>query len=294
MTLPQPSDDAWVDPRIPAPPVADAPSIAVAPRDSRNGLVLALAIVCAVLLITTIGFGGVAAWLWFDRSAVAAPQPPPTPTSTSATAADEPQIVQGIEVSTVSDLVFGSFAMSKITPDDYVGLYATVTNEDPERAAELYFDVTAYAEDGSILDRGPTSVYILPGQVSMFQGVFSSDITDAVSIRVEQTMGEFAEPIMTGEVTTDKMLGGEGYVEATLVSTLSQVPEYPDVYIAGYVDGKLFGVCSDMPDIPSNAGFTSGCYLEAVSADSQAEFAEFTEFPKDAEFEAYLALDLPW
>lgn len=290
MTLPPPSDDAWVDPRIPAPPVAEAPPIPVTARESRNGPVLGLAIACAALLITTIGFGGAAAWLWLDRSAVAAPEPTPTPTAAAA-ADGEPQTVQGIEVSAVSDLEFGSFAMTQILPDDYVGIYATVTNHDSDQAAELYFDVTAYAEDGSILDRGPTSVYILPGQVSMFQGVFSSDISDAASIRIEQTMGEFVDPIMTGEVTTDTMLGGEGFVEATLTSTLSQVPEYPEVYIAGYVDGELFGVCSDMPDIPSNASFTAGCYLEAASAESPEEFRDF---PKDAEFEAYLALDIPW
>lgn len=172
-----------------------------------------------------------------------------------------------------------------------MSLYAPVTNKDSDQAAEMYFDVTAYAEDGRILDRGSASVYILPSQVSMFEGVFSSDITEATSIKVEQTMGELVDPIMTGEVTADSVRGGEGFVEATLTSTLSQVPEYPDLYIAGFVDGKLIGVCNDMPDIPVNAGFTAGCYLQAVSADSPKEY---TDFPKDAEFETYLALDIPW
>lgn len=288
MTLPP--DGPWIDPRIPAPVVPDPPTEPAPAKEPRNGLVLALAIACAVLLLTTIGFGGAAAWLWFDRSATAAPEPTATPTGT-AEASDEPQIVQGIEVSTASDLEFGSFALSEISPDDYVSLYATVTNKDSDQAAEMYFDVTAYAEDGRILDRGAASVYILPGQVSMFDGVFSSDITEATSIKVEQTMGELVDPIMTGEVTTDSLRGGDGFVEATLTSTLSQVPEYPELFIAGFVDGKLIGVCYDMPDIPANAGFTAGCYLEPASADSPQEY---TDFPKDAKFEAYLALDIPW
>src|SRR4051794_14995728 len=124
MTLPQPPDGPWIDPRIPILPTPEEPAPPVVKTSaSRNGLVLALAIACAVLLITTLGFGGAAAWLWFDRSAVAAPQPTPTPTGTETTAADAPQLVQGIEVSTASDLVFGSFAMSEIAPDDYVSLY---------------------------------------------------------------------------------------------------------------------------------------------------------------------------
>lgn len=291
MSTPQPPDGPWIDPRIPTPAVPEPPIEAAAPNASRSGMVLVLAIACAALLVTTIGFGGAAAWLWFDRSAAAAPEPTPTSTPTAATASGEPQIVQDIEVTAVSDLVFGSFAMSQIAPDDYVSLYATVTNEDPDMAAEIYFDVTAYAEDGSILDRNPTSVYILPGQVSMFQGLFSSDITEATTIEIEQTMGEFVAPIMTGEVVADSFRGGDGFVEATLTSTLSQVPEYPEVYIAGFVDGTLFGVCSDMPDIPANASFTADCYLDAASADSPEEFRDF---PKDAEFEAYLALDIPW
>lgn len=291
MTTPPPAGDPWVDPRIPAPRVPE-PSAAPTPeKDGRRGPVLALAITCAVLLLTTIGFGGAAAWLWFDRSVAAAPESTPTPTPTAKSDAAEPQLVQGIEVTVVSDLEFGAFAMSKLVPDDYVSLYSSVTNPDSDQAAEVFFDITAYAEDGSILDRSPESVYILPGQTTMFEGLFGTDITDATRLVVEQTTGEFTDPVMTGEVVVDDVRGGEGYVEVTATSTLSQVPEYAAIFIFGSLDGGIFGVCSTYPDVPAGGSFMAGCELEPVSADSPKTYSDF---PKGAEFGAFIALDIPW
>lgn len=254
----------------------------------QRRLVLALSIACAVLLVTSIGLGIATLRLWQERAGSPVSGPTPSPT-----AEESPQTVHGIELTTASDYTFGPFAMTNIVDDRFTILYATIENDDPDQAVAVYFDITAYGADGRIIDRGPSSQYLLPGQVSLFRGVFSADLSDAVLITVEQTMLDVEAPVMTGGVTLDSISGGDGgYVEGTLTSTLSAVPEYPELYFAAFVDDKLYAVCSDIPDIPANGTFTARCVLEPADAKDAPE--DFVEFPEDAVFEAYLSLEIPY
>ncbi|GAA5149394.1 hypothetical protein GCM10025768_12550 [Microbacterium pseudoresistens] len=257
---------------------------------------MGLAIACGVLLVTTIGLGVTAVSLAVGNPASTGGTATPTPTASDGSSGTNGRagIVHDIPISVHSDLEFGPFAMTEPDEDAYTLLYAVITNPDSTRAAEIYFDITAYDAEGRIIDRTPTSAYLLPDQQSVFEGILPPDLSDVVEFRVEQTIGEFEPPIMTGEITLDALKGSkEGLVEGTFTSSLDAVPEYPSLYIVGHIDGEIFAVCDAMPDIPAGGSFTSRCGL-VPAANGEQLVAPDDMLPDDAEFAAFLALDIPY
>ncbi len=247
------------------------------------------------MLVATIALG--ATTLSLLNASPADPSPTPKPTAEpSPSGKNAPQTVRGYEVTIHSDLAFGDLAMSDTVDGRYTLLVAPLSWEDESAGIDASFEITAYDSDGRIIDRTPTSTYVLPGQDGFFRGIFSEDLSDAVRITVEQTRAETGAPPMTGAITlthtetleksTDE--GRKVYVGGNLTSTLSVVPTHPDVFFAGYVDGELFGYCDDMPDIPAGGDFTAVCALTPVTRD---EHLLDGRLPKGAEFRVYLKLD---
>jgi len=256
-----------------------------------NRPLIALSIACAVLLLTTVGLGGTTAWLWLDRETAASAEPTPSPsTADSADPTNAPQSVRGYEVTVVSEVVFDDFAMTAPDSSGYTVLFATMTNESSIHVANHFFDLTAYREDGTIIERRSSGAYILPNQTTIFQGIFAEDISDAAAIRIEQSRTDWVEPALTGDITLDAARSGdEGYVEAEFTSGLSAAAEYSDIFIVGFVDGEVFAVCSDLEDVPaSGATFSAECYLEPAS---KGDLVDPGEIPDDATFGAYLKVD---
>lgn len=269
-----------------APPAATLP-----PRHRR--LMIALSLVCAVLLAATAVLGAATLWLSSAGSGAAptsTPAPEPTPTPGMA-AESKPLKVRDFEVTTVSDLSFSGFALTATDEQGFTALYAVIENDDPAQAAEAFFDISVYGPDDRLVGRTPSNTYLLPGQKSLFYGVIASDMAEVERIRIEQTRFEQEAPAVTGTIRMDSILGGdEGLVEGTFSSTLSAPTEYTEVFIAGFVDGELFAACTRDVDIPASGGtFTVRCRLEPASAD---ELMPISEFPADAVFDAYFALDL--
>ncbi|WP_309102015.1 hypothetical protein [Microbacterium sp.] len=265
--------------------------MATAATDRSRRLLITLAIACAVLLLTTVGFGATAAWLWLDRGTAASAEPTPSPSpGTSGEPTNAPQQVRGYEVTVVSEIVFGDFAMTAPDSNGYTILFATMTNESSNQVANHFFDITAYREDGTIIERRSTGAYILPNQTTLFQGIFAEDISDAAAIRIEQSRTEWVEPALTGDITLDAARSGEeGYIEGDFTSGLSAAAEYSDIFIVGFVEGEIFAVCSDLEDIPAAGGtFAAECYLEPAS---KGDLVDPGEIPEDATFAAYLSVD---
>lgn len=263
------------------------------PARQRNSAFIVLSIFCAILLATAVGFGAAALWLSnVAPTSAGTPSPDPTPT-VGGGAESKPQTVQGFDITTVSDLTFGAFALSATDEDGFTVIYAKIENDDPANAAEVYFDITAYGPDGRVVGRTPSNMYLLPGQRSLFYGIMASDMTKVDRIKIEQTNFDLAPPVVSGDLSVDTILGGEeGLVEATFTSAFSAPSEYAEVYIAGFVDEQLFAVCQDKADIPAGGGtFTVRCRLDAVSTDRSPQAID--EIPEDAVFDAYWALDIP-
>lgn len=269
------------------------PSAAIStdPHGRRRGpLVLILGILSTVLLVTTIGFGTTTLLLWNQTSAQ--PQPTPSPTESEGSDGVVETSVQGIPVRVVSDVIFDKFAMEELSARAHTLLYATVTNSEPDLAATAFFDVTVYAEDGTIIDRSPTNLYLLPGQTSMLNAILGGELDGAASIAIEQTMYSAEPPAFSGGVSLDEVGGGEGgLVQATFTSNLSAVAEYAEVYIVGFIDGEIYAVCSDYVDAPVNASFTADCYLDAAWDENRHDVEEFSD---DAVFDAYILYDIPF
>lgn len=254
---------------------------------------LVLGIASIVLLLTTIALGGLTAWLLLTRGSAGPPVSSPSPDA-SQTTPGEAQLVQGIEITTSVDpaLDLGSFAMSAPDEGGFVAIVAPVTWTNTTDAVSAYFDVTAYDAAGDIINRNPSSFYALPGQETFFVGIFSADLSDAVRITVEQTKADVEPPIMTGGITVEVTESGESsFLGARMATGLSAVPEYPKVYLVGYVDGEMFGYCYDYADIPASGTFISTCKVIAVSADGDPWFDG--EFPEDAEYRVFLELSIP-
>ncbi|GAT72889.1 putative sensor and regulator, histidine kinase and CheY-like receiver domains [Microbacterium sp. HM58-2] len=243
------------------------------------------------MLVATLALGATTLSLLGPAAASAPPTPTPTPEST-ADSGGRTQTVRGIEVVTRSDIEFGDYAMSDLRDGVYTLLVAPMSWSDQTSGIDASFDITAYDAEGRIVNRNPASTYILPGQEGFFQGIFNEDLSDVVRITVEQTRVEIGPPLMTGgiELTYPDTLGSDRrfYVGGNLTSTLSIAPISPDLFFAGYVDGELFGYCSDIPDIPAGGEFVSTCELIPVTRD---EHLLDDRIPKDAEFRAYLELD---
>lgn len=295
MTSPEPpSDGRWAPPGTPPGTPTAAPSQPGESRRRGSGLLIALSIACGVLLLATVALGATAVWLGSDRASLAAER-----AKAEADAKAEREKSAGVsyrlgdvELLTFSDLEFGSFAITEMDESGFSSIYSVIENPDAKQAAEVYFDVTAYAEDGTVIDRTPSNMYLLPGQKSLFQGIFTTDLSEAESFKIEQTSIEFDAPIMAGGISVDALASdGESYVEGEFTSTLDQVPEYPDLYVVGFIGDEIFAVCSDSPDIPANGAFTASCRLDYMVG---TEPAKSKKLPKDATFDAFVELQIPY
>lgn len=279
---------------IPQPPGGHEP-LAVEetprPRNTRRRLALvALSVACAALLALTIGLGSTAFRLLSERTAALAPLPT---ASASPTAVAASQTVQGTEVSAHSDVGFDGWTMTAKGASRHTYLYAIITSEEKSQAVEVGFDATAYTSDGRIIDRAPAAVYLLPEQRSMYSAIFSEDLSQAATIVVEQTWIERSIPAITGEIITDSIGSADGYqIEASLTSTLSQVPPYSEMVLTWSVDGELRGVCSAIADIPAGGSFVADCPPEHVGREQVAS-DELADLPADAVYDVFLVLETP-
>lgn len=278
---------------IPEPPGGHEP-LAVEetprPRNTRGRLALvALSVACAALLVLTIGLGSTAFRLLSERTAALAPLPTASPSPTAAAS----QTVQGTEVSAHSDVRFDGWTMTAKGASRHTYLYAVITSEEKSQAVEVGFDATAYTSDGRIIDRAPAAVYLLPEQRSMYSAIFSEDLSQAATIVVEQTWIERSIPAITGEIVTDSIGSADGYqIEASLTSTLNQVPPYSEMVLTWSVDGELRGVCSAITDIPAGGSFTADCPPEHVGR-GQVASDELADLPADAVYDVFLVLETP-
>lgn len=278
-------------PQVHAPlPIQDQP----APRP-RNGLLLTLAILCGVLLLTTIAFAGTTAWLFTTRTAPAATEQKNDP-GAEGEKADKKEgsevVLGGVPVEVTSELKFGSFGLSTPEGSRFSSIYATVKNEDETKAAAASFDITVYDKKNRVLGRTPTHVYLLPGQTSMFYGIVDADVTSGASVAIEQTRMELSAPAISGGIKIDElgMDDESGYVLGTFTASLTAVPEFPDVFMAAFDGERLVAACYGSPDIPAEGAFESDCVLEPLG---QEKVSDGLKLPKDVEFEVYLALEEP-
>lgn len=203
--------------------------------------------------------------------------------------------VDGIEIRVISDLEFESPSIIQTEESECWSLVTLVSNADEQQAAEAFFDVTAYDENGAILDRVPAINYLLPDQRSVFEGAFTSESLEAASIVIEQTRLEFGEPSVPGGYSVGEFSGTpQGRVEVEITSSLGAVAEFTSIYIVGFVGDEIFAVCDDYQDVPEEGAFTATCVLEISKEAPTAERADGPAIPENAEFGAYLALDLPF
>ncbi|WP_217178628.1 hypothetical protein [Streptomyces sp. AC495_CC817] len=257
----------------------------------RSGVTTLLIVLCAFLALTTIAAAVVLALL---TSSAQRPGSGPTPDpSASGTAGPDSRSVQGIDVDIASDLIFGPVTMTATDADGYTTLYAPIGNKGTDEAAEVYFDISTFDADGTLLDRTPSSQYILPEQTTMFTGILVSRISEVQRIRIEQTDVRREAPVITGDVEATEFAGNDdGVVQATLVSSLSAASPDAEVLIVGYLDDAVFGVCTDLLDIPApGETFQARCTLEPVSASKLPK--AITELPDDAEFTAAFVARIP-
>ncbi|BDZ39729.1 hypothetical protein [Microbacterium suwonense] len=267
------------------------------PRDSRSKMpLLTLSIVCAVLLITTVAFG--VSTLLMSRMTIAQAAPTPAPTTSPTTAPgatekpdDADRVVQGREVTVVSDLDFGYFFMSRTDAHGYTSLYSQIRNTDAKQAVTVYFDVSLYDDEGTLVSRWPTSSYLLPDQVTLFDSTLAENMLDVASISVEQTGISLDPPATTGTVKMTEARGGDGgVVEGAFTSSLSAPDGNAQVAIVGTVDGEVFALCADYVEIPANDTFTARCTLEPTSRNTPEPIGDL---PDDTEITAFYLLDIP-
>lgn len=269
-------------------PEPAAPTAASQRRVGGNGLLVALSVVCAVLLLATLGFGAGAAILSVTNVSAAA-DPGATPTPKPTAKVDRDRTVHGIPVDVVSDIDFGYFFMTDTDARGFTSLYSQIRNHDEKRAAIVFFDVSLYDEDAVLLSRWPSSVYMLPGQVTLFTGVTVGNMLDVASIRIEQTSLKYEEPRSTGTVVLDEARSGDnGLIGGKYTSTLGVEGRGAHVYLIAAVDNEVLGVCWDVENIPASGAFDFRCTLEPASRDEPQPIGTL---PDDAVVASYYTLD---
>ena len=257
----------------------------------RKGLLIGLSIAFSVLTLTTIAFGASTIFLLATgRATASAPSPSPTPTPT-ASAGHQSTTIDGFSVSSVSDLSVDHFALAVPSHSEAAHVYALLTNESGSQAADAFFDVTTYREDGSIVERGLDIVYVPPGETGILQVELPEDLSEVVAIVIEQTMVDWLAPAVSGgaDVVSATSSGLSELLEVRLSSTLSQPVDGVDVYVVGYVDDEIVGFCDLWADIPeSGVAFDDLCdWAPAVSDEPVLADA----LPEDIEFEAHVRFE---
>lgn len=261
------------------------------PETARPGrpLLIGLSVLCAVLLLATIGLAITSFRLL--TAPVAASEPSPSP-SVTAPGRNGDQSVLGVDITIHSELEFGEVAVSARYHDRFTAVFAPMTWADDTEAATVAFDLTAYDADGRIIERELNLSYVLPGQEAMFYTTFDADISEATTIAIEQTGLERSSPSNAGGITlSDVDAEIWPWLTVSATSTLTSAVEYPDLYVVGYVDGDVFGVCTALATVPAGGDFEANC--DVVAASSSEEIIEVDELPEDAEFTAFITLDAP-
>lgn len=276
------------DPAVPllVPTAPPSPPSDTAPPKKRNAALIALAIVCSVLLLSTIGLGITTALLLRGGSVIGSP-PSPEPTATDQGSGGATASVQGYAVTVASDLRVDHFALTSDT--DISTLYALVTNTNSNQIAQASFDITAYDADGRIIYRTLDLFYLLPGQTTAMDASFLAAVDDLDHFAVEQTRIEWVDPAISGGASIVEARTGDSYVEADLTSTLSAVAEYTEVYLAVFVEDEIVGICSDLVDFPASGGtLTVSCGLDPAYDMSEVDL---DDLPADAEVDVFLKID---
>lgn len=285
----------FAPPLAPAPPAVPLPSQITPPTEPppvalagrRNTALIALAIACSVLLLSTIGLGVTTALLLQGGSSTA-PQPGPAPTSTAnGTAGAAAVTVQGYPVEVVSDLRVDHFALASDT--EISTLYALVTNTSSNQVAQASFDVTAYDADGRIIYRTLDLYYLLPDQTTVLDASILAAVDDLDHFTVEQTGIDWIDPAVSGGATIVEARTGDGYAEADLRSTLSAPAEYTEIYLAVFVDDQIVGICSDLADFPADGGtLTVSCGLDPAHDENEVDV---DDLPAGAKVDVFLKID---
>ncbi|GAT72888.1 hypothetical protein [Microbacterium hydrocarbonoxydans] len=256
-----------------------------------NRLLIALSIAFSVLTLTTIGFGvSTVVLLNGAHGAVEKPLPTPTPT---AEASGETTTIDGFEISAATDFTVEEVALAVQAYNERASVYAVLTNESGAEAAYAFFDVTSYREDGTIVERGLDIVYVPPGDSSILQAELPEDLSEVVSIVMEQTDIEWSAPANGGgvDVTSIASTSSTDHVEVQLTSELDTAAENIDIYVFAHVDDELVGVCHVWADIPAADGsFDDLCDWAPTPIDDPVMG---DEIPEDAVFDAYVRLEAP-
>jgi hypothetical protein len=269
--------------------------------DPRRGraAVRILAVASVVLLLATITLG-VITFRLLDQRATAAPSGPDTaPPSSSAkpsssatstrspgpsptrspTAAPLPEtqprlMSQGVPVLVRSDFTVRELAMTRWEPDVYTELLAPVERTDGAAiSGTVYVDVTAYDEDGNIIERSPTTFSWRPGQtLGVISLAMMADLPSAARFVIEQTLFEEHPFDVTGELAVGSVTVGEAYgletvADFSLTSTLSGGIDIAEVGILGSVDGRLFAACVSPVEVPAGPVFADDCIWKSVSSE---------------------------
>lgn len=263
------------------------------PSARRNGLLIGLSIAFSALTLTTIGFGISTIALLAGRGA-AITQTDPSPSATpTAQPGQFSTTIDGFEITSTSDFTVERVVLAVESYSGRAVLYAFLTNEDDARAADTFFDVTAYREDGSIVDRELDAVYAPSGETSVLRAELPEDLDEVVTISIEQTSIEWLAAGVTGDVTVDSVTDPDfgGLLEVQLTSGLSGAVEHADVYLVAYDDKDLVGVCKLWTDIPaSGSPFEGLCEWSPAAVDDPVMTGSF---PDDLEYEAYVRMDAP-
>lgn len=261
------------------------------PVERPNRLLIVLSIVFSALTITTVGLG-ISTIVLLNGRAGAAAQPTPTPTPTAA-AATGTTTIDGFEISAATDLAVERLALAVVSHSDQVNVYAVLTNENRSEAADAVFDVTSYREDGSIVDRGLDIVYIPPGDSSVLQVELPEDLSDVVSIVIEQTRVDWLPPVNGGtlEVASVEASGLPDLLDVQLTSQLDLPAENTLAYLFAYDGEELIGICEAWGDLPATGGaFEDLCTWAPTPVDDPVMG---DALPEDTEFEAYVRLEAP-
>lgn len=298
---PEPLQRVPLAPPVFAPPlVADEPAVPLpapvpptgAPLDhqprKRRSALIALAIACSVLLLSTIGLGITTLLLLRGGSAITlAPSPGPTSTTIDSDSGAATATVQGYPVTVMSDLRVDHFTLASDTRVST--LYALVTNTNSNQVAQASFDITAYDADGRVIYRTLDLFYLLPGQTTVMDASFLAALNDLDHVAVEQTRIDWIDPTISGGADIVEARTGESYVEADLTSTLSASAEYTEVYLVVFVEDEIVGICYDLLDFPASGNaLTVSCGLEEAYDEDQVDL---DDLPTDTEVDVFLKID---
>ncbi|MFD5224230.1 hypothetical protein ACFWHT_01275 [Microbacterium sp. NPDC058342] len=259
---------------------------------SRRGPLIALCVAAVVLLGTAVTTGAILFGMLGRHTAPAAPGASPTP---SATATAEAKTVHDIPITVAETaLEFGDWVATPWV-DGETTLYAPVGNASDSQAVSAFYDVTAYDQDGRVLDRAIGSADLLPGGEGILDVInLRADAAEVASILVEQThisaeASPYSGSVGTAELTVDREFGE---VEFVLPSTLDPVPDWPWADVAAFVGDEMVGVCDATIDLKGSA-FAGRCYLRPTAQGVAAEPPEdFVSLPEDAEVRVFLRPEL--